>query len=92
MTWNEFKTLFKEKFVPEQEMERLHDEIANLQQGDHTIQEYLNRFTQLSRYTPELAQTVKAKNKRFIHGLQRRYQDKEMSHVNLTFAVMVDMA
>ena len=32
-TWDGFKELFKEKYVPEQALERMHDEFANLQQG-----------------------------------------------------------
>ena len=53
MTWARFKEVFEEKFVPRQEVERLHDEFFNLQQGDRTIHEYVYKFNELSRYGPE---------------------------------------
>ena len=91
-TWEQFKTLFNEKFVPEQALERMREQFANLQQGDLSIQDYLNKFTQLSRYAPELILTNKAKNKRFIFGLKRKYHDRAMSNIKLSFTELVEMA
>ena len=70
----------------------MRDEFANLQQGDRSIQDYLNKFTQLSRYAPELILTTKAKNKRFIFGLRCKYQDRAMSNIKLSFSELVEMA
>jgi hypothetical protein len=33
-TWARYKKVFEERFVPRKEVKRLHDEFANLQQGD----------------------------------------------------------
>ena len=90
-TWDGFKELFKEKYVPEQALERMHDDFANLQQGDLSVQDYLNKFTLLSPYAPELVATAKSKNKRFILGLRRQYHDRAMAHVKLEFNELVEM-
>ena len=56
------------------------------------MKDYLNKFTQLSRYAPELVATAKSKNKRFILGLKRQYQDRAMAHIKLAFNELVEMA
>ena len=78
-TWEQFKTMFNEKFVPEQALERMREQFANLQQGDLSIQDYLNKFTQLSRYAPELRREILDechKSKLSIHpGVSKMYND-----------------
>ena len=41
----------------------------NLKQGPMTIREYLNKFTQLSRYAPNEVDTEEKKQERFLEGL-----------------------
>ena len=76
MTWTRFKELFNDKYIPRKEVERLHDEFANLKQGDKTISKYVRRFEDLSCYAPELIQDDFQKNKRFINWLARKYIDR----------------
>jgi hypothetical protein len=50
--WNGFKASFRTHYVPRGTM-KLKKEFADLKQGSMTLNEYLNSFIQLSRYTPD---------------------------------------
>jgi hypothetical protein len=50
--WNKFKARFCNHYVPRDTM-KLKKEFTNLKQGGMTVNEYLNSFIQLSRYTTE---------------------------------------
>lgn len=43
--------------------------IVNLKQGDLSVNEYVPKFTQLSRYAPDLVSTRRAKIRKFISGM-----------------------
>ena len=45
------------------------NEFRELQQGSMSVSEYLNKFTQLSRYAPEDVASDDARQKRFKRGL-----------------------
>ena len=53
ITWNEFKTSFRAHFISTGLMMLKRKKITELKQVSMTVTEYLNRFTQLSRYAPE---------------------------------------
>ena len=44
-------------------------EFQQLVQGNTTVQEYLTKFERLSRYAPELIDTVEKKIAKFLEGL-----------------------
>jgi hypothetical protein len=50
ITWNEFKARFRTHYVPRGTLKLKKMEFSELQHGEMTVNEYLNRFTQLSRY------------------------------------------
>jgi hypothetical protein len=52
ITFNEIKARFRTHYVPRGTMKLKRKEFANLKQGSMTVNEYLNSFIQLSRYTP----------------------------------------
>ena len=81
-----------ERFTPPEATERLCDEFSYLIQGDMTIPEYHKKFNELSHFAPHLIQNPKGKNMRFIHGLQRKYQNKVLGHVKIPFSEMIYMA
>ena len=56
------------------------------------IPEYHKKFNELAHFAPHLIQDPKRKNLRFIHGLQRRYQNSVMRNVKLPFSEMIYMA
>jgi hypothetical protein len=51
ITWNKFKACFRTHYVPRGTMKLKKKEFADLKQGSMTVNEYLNSFIQLSRYT-----------------------------------------
>jgi hypothetical protein len=48
---------------------KLKKEFLSLTQGNMTVSEYWNRFTQLSRYAPEEVDTDEKRQERFLEGL-----------------------
>ena len=92
ITWDRFKVIFLERFTPPEVTERLCDVFSYLIQGDMTIPEYHKKFNELAHFAPHLIQDPKRKNLRFIHGLQRRYQNSVMRNVKLPFSEMIYMA
>jgi hypothetical protein len=53
ITWNEFKARFHTHYVPHDTIKLKKKEFTDLKQGNMTVNEYLNSFIQLSRYTTE---------------------------------------
>ena len=70
ITWNEFKTSFRTHFIPTGLMMLKRKEFTELKQGSMTVTEYLNRFTQLSRYAPEDVSTDARKQYLFLNAQQ----------------------
>ncbi|XP_068340356.1 uncharacterized protein [Pyrus communis] len=50
-----FRELFKRRFVPPEYIDRKKQEFTELRQGKLTANEYYRRFTDLSRYHPDVA-------------------------------------
>jgi hypothetical protein len=69
ITWNEFKTHFRNHYVHRDTMKLKKKEFTNLRQGSMTVNEYLNSFIQLSRYATEDINTDKKKQDMFLEGL-----------------------
>jgi hypothetical protein len=69
ITWNEFKTHFRNHYVHRGTMKLKKKEFTNLRQGSMTVNEYLNSFIQLSRYATEDINTDKKKQDMFLEGL-----------------------
>jgi hypothetical protein len=60
ITWNEFKARFRTHYVPCGTL-KMKKKFSELQQGSMTVNEYLNRFTQPSRYAPDDVNTDEKK-------------------------------
>ncbi|KAI3873612.1 hypothetical protein MKW92_037804, partial [Papaver armeniacum] len=69
MTWNRFKYLFLNKYVPDATRDRKFYEFMALTKGGMSVRTYNERFTRLSRYGVELIATDEANAKKFIRGL-----------------------
>nr|ABA98111.1 retrotransposon protein, putative, Ty3-gypsy subclass [Oryza sativa Japonica Group] len=67
--WEEFTTAFRDNFVPAAVMRMKKNEFRRLRQGNTTVQEYLNRFTQLARYATRDLADEEEKIDKFIEGL-----------------------
>jgi predicted PolB exonuclease-like 3'-5' exonuclease len=60
ITWNEFKARFRTHYVPRGTL-KLKKEFSELQQNGMTVNKYLNKFTQMSRYAPNEVNTDEKK-------------------------------
>jgi hypothetical protein len=60
ITWNEFKARFRTHYVPRGTL-KLKKEFSELHQDGKTVNEYLNKFTQMSRYAPDEVNIVEKK-------------------------------
>jgi hypothetical protein len=69
ITWDQFKTSYHAHFVPDGLIGLKKQEFRDLTQGNMSVVEYLNRFTYLSRYSPEEVNTDAKKEYLFLHGL-----------------------
>jgi len=53
VSWANFRTRFLEKYFPDTTRQDREAEFLALQQGDMTVQEYVNRFEHLVRYSSQ---------------------------------------
>jgi hypothetical protein len=68
ITWQEFQVNFHAHYIPSGIM-KLKKEFLSLTQGNMTVSEYRDRFTQLSRYALEEVDTNEKRQERFLEGL-----------------------
>jgi hypothetical protein len=68
LTWNEFKARFRTHYVPHGTL-KLKKEFSELQPDEMTVNEYLNKFTQMSRYAPDDVNMDENKLDAFLNGL-----------------------
>jgi hypothetical protein len=57
ITWNEFKAQFRTHYVPHGMLKLKKKEFSELQYDRLTVNEYLNKFTPMSRYAPDEVNT-----------------------------------
>jgi hypothetical protein len=53
MPWDELKESFRKLHVPYELIKLMRDKSCNLKQGNMSVLEYLERFTDLARYAPD---------------------------------------
>jgi hypothetical protein len=68
ITWNKFKARFRTHYVPCGTL-KLKKEFSKLQQDGMTVNGYLNKFTQMSRYATDEVKTDENKQDAFLNGL-----------------------
>ncbi|XP_068315007.1 uncharacterized protein [Pyrus communis] len=72
--WEVFKQLFRKRFVPPQYIDRKKQEFTELKQGKLTVNEYYRRFTDLSRYHPEVVANPVEMLCRFRLGTKKKWR------------------
>jgi hypothetical protein len=70
----------------------LKKEFSELQQNRMIVNEYLNKFTQMSRYAPDDVITDEKKQDAFLHGLNNEIQFQLLNTDYEDFQKMVDKA
>ena len=68
VTRDQFKTAFRNTYIPQGLMTIKHTEFMNLTQGTKSLIEYLHAFNNLSRYAPEMVDTEAKKLASFKKG------------------------
>ncbi|KAM2328561.1 hypothetical protein ACFXTH_015016 [Malus domestica] len=71
--WEVFKQLFQKRFIPPEYIDRKKQEFTHLRQGKMTTNEYYRRFTDLSRYDPEVAANPVEMLRRFRLSIKKKW-------------------
>jgi hypothetical protein len=74
ITWNKFKARFRTHCVPRGTLKLKKKEVSELQQGGMTVNKYLSKFMQMSRYAPDDVNTDEKKQDAFLNGLNDEIQ------------------
>jgi hypothetical protein len=72
INWSEFRVAFCAYHVPQGVIKLKKKEFQDLKQGSMSMNEYVTKFTQLSRYPPHEVDTDEKKHKCFLNGLNDR--------------------
>jgi hypothetical protein len=67
--WPEFRVAFRTHHVPQGVIKLKKKEFQDLKQGSMSVNEYVTKFTQLSRYAPHEVDTDEKKQECFLNGL-----------------------
>ncbi|XP_068317078.1 uncharacterized protein [Pyrus communis] len=72
--WEVFMQLFRKRFVPPEYIDCKKQKFTELRQGKLTVNEYYWRFTDLSRYYPEVAANPGEMLRRFHLGIKKKWR------------------
>jgi hypothetical protein len=92
ITWNEFTARFRTHYIPPGMLKLKKMEFSELQQGRMTVNDYLNKFTQMSRYAPDEVNTDEKKQYAFVKGLNDEILFQLLNTDYEDFQKMVDKA
>jgi hypothetical protein len=92
MTWQEFQENFRAHHIPSGIMKLKKKEFLSLTQGNMSVSEYRDRFTQLSRYAPEEVDTDEKRQERFLEGLIGPLNYQLQSHTFPNFQTLLNKA
>jgi hypothetical protein len=91
ITWQEFQVNFRTHHIPSGIM-KLKKEFISLTQGNMTVSEYRDRFTQLSRYVPKEVDTDEKRQECFLEGLIGPLNYQLQSHTFPNFQTLLNKA
>ncbi|KAH6808490.1 hypothetical protein C2S51_029598 [Perilla frutescens var. frutescens] len=69
-TWENFKTILYQKYIPAHYQHQKANEFWNLKQGSKSVAEYDLQFNKLSRYAPQTVDTEEKRIEKFRMGLK----------------------
>jgi hypothetical protein len=85
MSWEQFTTLFRERYISQAHINRMREEFLNLQKGDMTVMVFEQRFLELAHYVPDLVRTEQDRIYQFVRGLGGEYTDKMIAVPYMSF-------
>ncbi|RVW70653.1 Retrovirus-related Pol polyprotein from transposon 17.6 [Vitis vinifera] len=92
ITWRQFREAFYKKYFPDSVRRQKVGEFIRLEQGDMTMAQYEAKFTELSRFSPQLIATEEEKALKFQDGL-KPYLKNKISILKLgVYSKVVDRA
>jgi hypothetical protein len=92
ITWQEFQENFYAHHIPLGIMKLKKKEFISLPQGNMSVSEYRDRFTQLSCYAPEEVDTNEKRQERFLEGLIGPLNYQLQSHSFPNFQTLLNKA
>ena len=92
ITWQEFRTQFREHHIPEGLLKLKRHEFLALKQGGISMSEYRDKFIQLSRYAPADVAEDRQKQDHFRLGLNAPIKYQLLVHTFDSFQKLVDNA
>jgi hypothetical protein len=92
ITWQQFKDAFRAHHIPDGVLKLKQREFLALKQGNMSMNEYLDKFTQLSRYAPDEVNTDPKRQERFLDGLIGPLNYQLQSHTFPDFATLLNKA
>ena len=90
--WDRFTHLFLEKYYPKHLEKQMEIKFLELKQGNMSVAEYENKFSELSRFVPHYVDTEEKRAWRFQQGLKPWIQNKVAILEITTYATMVQKA
>lgn len=75
-SWERFEVCFREQYLSMAGLEKLRQQFEELRQGNMSVSEYAQQFTNLSRYAPDLVATAERRCRRFEKGLRPPLRDR----------------
>jgi hypothetical protein len=69
INWSEFRAAFRAHHVPQGVIKLKKKEFQDLKQRSMSVNNYVTKFTQLSRYAPHEVDTDEKKQECFLNGL-----------------------
>jgi hypothetical protein len=92
ITWQEFRDSFRAHHIPSGVMKLKQKEFLALKQGSMSVNEYLDKFTQLSRYAPDEVNTDAKRQECFLDGLIGPLNYQLQSHIFPDFQTLLNKA
>ncbi|RVW93842.1 Retrovirus-related Pol polyprotein from transposon 17.6 [Vitis vinifera] len=92
IVWSQFRKAFYKKYFPDSVRRQKVGEFVRLEHGDLTVAQYEAKFTELSRFSPQLIATEEEKTLKFQDGL-KPYLKNKISILKLSvYSEVVDRA
>jgi hypothetical protein len=92
ITWQEFQEAFRTHHISYGMIKLKQKEFLALKQGNMSVSEYQDKFTQLSRYAPDEVDTDPKRQERFLDGLIGSLNYQLQSHTFPNFQTLLDKA
>src|SRR3954469_6111504 len=92
ITWEDFQSAFRARYIPQGIIDRKQEEFCNLTQGNMTVEAYQREFLNLSRYAEDAITTDARKQQKFRRGLNSDLKLALAVHDFANFATMVNKA